>query len=358
MVERTKERATKGNIMNCKITQRLVGWTMIAILAGCASTPKTDPKFPAPPPALPPAPKYSPQSLNSDLRAKARAELLVESNASDPFLRCNAIEAMSEVAPTEAAPVVLQELSDPQASVRFAAAVAAGQMKLVDAYKPLIAIAYDPDLRVQAGVRFALHRLGDTRLSQELELLAISGDPHVRGATAFVLGLLGEPSATNMLLKLLADRSPAVRIQAAEALWRLGNRRGLEDLVAFSISGYPDDQIVALQAIAETHDQRVIQHVRGQLQSDYTEVSLAAARGIGMLGSDEGWTLVVPAAKSKDPRQRSLAALAMGAIGRSDLQPYLKDLLADSEPTVRISAATAILQLQSEDTTAYLPKTP
>ena len=84
-----------------------------------------------------------------------------------------------------------------------------------------------------------------------------------------------------MLTTLLADRSPAVRIQAAEALWRLGNQRGLEDLVAFSISGYPDDQIIALQAIAETGDQRVIQHLRGQLDSDYVEVSLAAATGPG-----------------------------------------------------------------------------
>jgi HEAT repeat protein len=221
-------------------------------------------------------------------------------------------------------------------------------MKLVDAYKPLLAMVDDPDPRVQAGVRFALHRLGDTRLSHDLEHLAASADPHVRGTVAFVVGLLRDPSATKMLITLLGDPSPGVRIQAAEALWRLGNERGLEDLVAFSISGYPDDQIIALQAIAETGDQRVIQHIRGQLDSDYVEVSLAAARALGMLGSDEGWNIAVPAARSKDPRQRSLAALAMGAIGRSDLQEYLKQLLGDPEANVRISAATAILQLRAE----------
>jgi len=115
--------------------------------------------------------------------------------------------------------------------------------------------------------------------------------------------------------------------------------------VAYTISAYPDDQIIALQAIAEPGDQRVIQHVRGQLDSDFPEVSLAAARALGMLGSDEGWNIAVPATRSKDPRQRSLAALAMGAIGRSDLQEYLRGLLGDPEITVRISAATAILQL-------------
>lgn len=326
------------------MNKRLMAILLAATLAGCAT--RNDWKTPSPPPPVTPAPKYAPQSVSSELRAKARAELVAEAGSVDPFLRCNALEAMSETDPADAPAFVLKGLAAPEPSVRFAAAVAAGQMKLVDAYKPLFNIAYDPDLRVEAGVRFALHRLGDTRLSHDLERFAGNGDPHVRGTTAYVLGILGEPSATRMLITLLGDKAPSVRIQAAEALWRLGNDRGLKDLVAFSISGYPDDQIIALQAIAETGDQRVIQHVRGELQSDYEEVSLAAARGLGMLGSDEGWNIAVPAAKSKDPRQRSLAALAMGAIGRTDLQAYLKDLLADKEPTVRISAATAILQLK------------
>ncbi len=327
------------------MNKRVISWLLALVLGGCASA-SNDRKMPVPSPPVQPAPKYSPQVLDSELRAKAREELLAQADSDDPVLRCNAIEALSDVDPEDAAPAVLKGLSDPRAMVRFASAVAAGQMKLVDAYQPLEAMAYDPSPQVQAGVRFALHRLGDTRLSHDLERLAGSTDPHVRGTTAFVVGLLREPSAAKMLTTLLSDPVPAVRIQAAEALWRIGNQRGLEDLVAFSISGYPDDQMIALPAIAETGDQRVIQHIRGQLDNDYIEVSLAAARALGMLGSDEGWNIVVPAATSKDPRQRSLAALAMGAIGRSDLQPYLKDLVRDKEPAVRISAATAILQLR------------
>jgi HEAT repeat protein len=105
--------------------------------------------------------------------------------------------------------------------------------------------------------------------------------------------------------------------------------------------------MIALQALAEPGDQRVIQHLRGELTNDYPEVSLASARGLGMLGSDEGWNVAVPAVKSKDARQRSMAALAMGSIGRSDLQPYLADLLKDPEASVRIAAATGILELRS-----------
>jgi HEAT repeat protein len=320
---------------------------LIAAVVACTPTPaKQDTAVaPAEAPVTTP-PKYSPEPLNPELIDKAKHELLGETTASDPYLRCNALEALADVDPTEAPQPILDALNDPEISVRFAAIMAAGKIKLVDAHPKLQQMADDQDLRIQAAVRYALHRLGDTRRSHDLEKLATNGDAHVRGTVAQVLGLLGEPSAAPILVHLKADPVPSVRIQADEALWRLGDHRGLEDLIAYSISGYPDDQIIALLAIAAPKDERVLQHVRGQLQSDYTEVSLAAARACGMLGSDEGWNVAVPAAKSNDPRQRSLAALAMGAIGRSDLQPHLKELLEDPSDAVRISAATAILELR------------
>jgi HEAT repeat protein len=50
-------------------------------------------------------------------------------------------------------------------------------------------------------------------------------------------------------------------------------------------------------------------------------------------------------AKSIDPRQRLLAALAFGDIGRTDAQPVLAGLLTDSETDVRLAAAGALLQI-------------
>jgi HEAT repeat protein len=331
-----------------QVMKKAVGILLLFILGGCASNTDSTAKLPPPPPSVAPAPKYSATPIDSKLHAQAARELILETASPDPFMRCNAIEALSDVDPSDADDAIMKGLSDSEPAVRFASAMAAGQLKLVDAYGKLRSMTGDQDLQVQTGVRFALHRLGDTRLSHDLEKFAASPDPHLRGTVAMVLGLLKDPSATKMLVTLLSDRVPSVRLQAAEALWRLGDERGLVDLVAYSISAYPDDQMIALQALAETGDQRVIQHIRGELTNDYVEVSLAAARGLGMLGSDEGWNIAVPAAKSKDPRQRSLAALAMGSIGRTDLQPYLADLLKDPEASVRISAATGILQLRPQ----------
>jgi HEAT repeat protein len=54
----------------------------------------------------------------------------------------------------------------------------------------------------------------------------------------------------------------------------------------------------------------------------------------------------VPAARSKDLRQRYLAALALGSIGHTDAQKYLRPMLDDPDNYVRLAAATAIIQLK------------
>jgi HEAT repeat protein len=105
--------------------------------------------------------------------------------------------------------------------------------------------------------------------------------------------------------------------------------------------------MLALLALAAPRDQRVLGHIQGQLTNDYDEVTLIAARAAGMLGSDDGYGVALKGARSGDPRQRMLAALAMGAIGRPDSQSSLSVLLRDTNQDVRISAATAILQLKA-----------
>jgi HEAT repeat protein len=294
-----------------------------------------------------PPPPYVPQTLDPALKQAAMDELNNDCTLGDSFLRSNALEALTEFAPDSAQRPVLDALSDGEPNVRFAAAVGAGRLQIKLAYEPLQNMVQDRDLRVRAAVIFALHRLGDTRFSHKLEQLAQDPDPKVRASTAQVLGLLHEPTAARVLVPMLMDPVAAVRLQAAEALWRLGNEEGLTDLVAATVSAYPDDEIIAVIALAEPRDQRVLGHVSGLLTSDYPEVCLAAARAAGMLGSDEGWAVAVPAVKSSDPRQRALAALAMGAIGRSDLQPYLATLLKDPETYVKICAASGILQLHN-----------
>jgi HEAT repeat protein len=273
--------------------------------------------------------------------------LINDSNSTDPLLRADAIEALQETSPHDgASDAALKGLTDPDAAVRFSACMAVGQLQLDAAHDMLVQMHdIDPSPVVQVGIRFALHRLGDTRFSHDLETYAKDANPQIRGKTAFVLGLLKEPSAVKLLLIMRQDNEPAVRLQASASLWRLGNDKGLSDLVRYAISEYADDQLLATLALAETGDASVSQHIRANLTTDFPEVNLAAARGLGQLGSDEGYTVAAKGAASHDARQRFLAVLALGAIGRADAQPVLAKLVYDSDVNVRLGAATAILQL-------------
>jgi len=316
-------------------------------LCSCASQQQEQYVLSSPPPEAPAVPQAAPTPIDPSLRAAARQVLLSQVDADNATLRSNAIEALADSDAKDATGPILDGLSDPDPGVRFTACMAVGQLHLSQAHAELLRMHdSDESTVVQIGIRFALHKLGDRRYSHDLEAFSVSPSPEIRGKTALVLGLLGEPSAIGLLKPMLQDPSEPIRVQAAESLWRLGSDDGLQALAGYAISGYPDDAILATLAMAAPRDQRLIGQIRGNLISDFPEVRLATARALGMLGSDEGYTIAVRGTSSLDPRQRFLAALALGAIGRSDAQSKLAPLLKDGNPAVRIGAATAILELR------------
>ncbi len=297
----------------------------------------------APPPSYPAS---QPMALDEDLRRQARNELLAQLNSSDEAQVAHALEAGQQTLGTDAAGAILNSLQNPSPLVRFAAAMAAGRLRIAAAHPQLLKMVADENQSVGIAARFALHRLGDVRFSHDLEKTARSFDPQLRRNTALVLGLLEEKSALAILRYQMRDREPAVRLQAAEAAWMLGDPEALDALVGATVSGYPDDQMIAVLALARPHDGRLAGHVRGMLVTDYPEVNLVAARAMGMLGSDAGYGVALRGAADGDPRRRFLAAMALGDIARTDSQPILAKLLADSDPDTRLAAAAAILNLK------------
>ncbi|WP_428938057.1 HEAT repeat domain-containing protein [Fontivita pretiosa] len=327
---------------------------MLSIWAGCGPKQPRVKKvtdLPKRPPAPPPVANVP---IDPALRSSAKEAVLAAFRSNDPRLRTNAVEAIEQTfARAEARTLIIEALRDSNLNVRWAAALAAGRLRLTDLHDELWTMAQqDPSPRPRIGARFALHKLGDVRLSHDLEKTAVDPDRRVREDTAFVLGLLGEKSALKILPRMLNDSDAGVRIAAAEAMWKLGDERGLEALVAGIVSKFADDQMIALQGIVGPRDQRVRDYVYGKLTDEYDEVALVAARAMGELGFDDGYAVAMKYLNSRDPRQRELAAVALGRIGRSDAQPLLSPLLQDEQPRVRLAAATALLQLKESSATA------
>jgi hypothetical protein len=102
----------------------------------------------------------------------------------------------------------------------------------------------------------------------------------------------------------------------------------------------------------------------------HLETRLAAARGLGLLGFDDGFDMALRALRTERPpnedpndppsgqilRIRQLAAAALGAIGRTDALFALKKQMDDpSDPRLQVSAAGAILQILKADRARALP---
>lgn len=326
---------------------------LVAAVTGCggksqqiSEDDKPGLKWTKPPAEAPAPPERKDIAIDEALQKRAMKELLLQAGPSNSaILRAHAIEALKDLNLREGEAIILDGLSDRQGLVRFAAAMAAGENHLSQAKPILLTMLEDPSTPVQIAVRFALHKLGDYSHSHDLEVYVQSDDKRVRSNAVVVLGLLEEPSARKILVPMLRDPDPVVRLQVAEALWRLHDETGLKALIALSLSQQAYDQTVAFLALAGPRDIRVVEHIRTGLTNDYVEVRLVAARAMGMLGLDDGYTVAQHELTSKDARQRHLAALALGEIGRTDAQPLLAPLLDDADAAVRVAAAKAILQL-------------
>jgi HEAT repeat protein len=296
-----------------------------------------------------PAPRDLP--MDPALTAAARQELLAQLRSDLPSDRAHAIEGLRLTAPADAVGPVLASLDDRNQIVRFAAAVAAGELKLAEAKPKLLARLTDPDARVRAAVRFALHKLGDPSRTLELERFAKDFGPQgtqVRGATALLLGRLGEPSGANVLRLLRLDKESAVRQQAEEALALLGDERGINTILGFTVSADRYEQTFAMRALAELKNTKYRAYARTKLNSEYPEVALAATMAMGAMDADDGYGVATAGLTEKEPMARSLAAAAFGTIGRTDAQPLLAPLLKDPSADVRAAAATALLRIAKE----------
>jgi HEAT repeat protein len=324
----------------------LIVCCMLVALAGCAGRRQAGRSM-GPPPPPPPVPPAKPMALDPQLMESARKEIHAALRSNDEITRSNAVEAVQRGIGRDGAEQILAALDDRHPLVQFAATMAVGSLQLNEAHERLLDLVEHEDPMVQIGARFALHRMGNTTFSHDLEKFAVDGSSAIRGTTVMALGMLRETSALKILRYLRRDPDGAVRLQVAEAMWRLGDESALPTLVAASISQYPDDQMLALQALAGPQDRRVMEHVRSKLVTEYDEVALVAARAVGELGSDDGYGVALRGARSADPRQKVLAAMAFGAIGRSDAQPILAEMLKDPNQPVRLAAATALLQLRA-----------
>jgi len=286
----------------------------------------------------------------------------------NPVVRAQAMESISQVMGPQESILLREGVKDEHPGVRFAACMALGQFADSDAVELVRPLVNDPDDSVRVSAYYALERMGDASYRVHWrDALVRNPDPIVRRNAALALGRLADKSALPLLRKVSADdNDDGVRIQALEAMAFLGDTRAVNRFIRDAYGGVGFRQPFALLTLGRVMGEGVILALKTRLNgAPYIEARLAAARGLGMQHYNDGLSLAMKSLTWNDPntkllddppesqvmRVRSMAALALGAIGdRKALGPLAKMMEEPEEASVQLAAATAILMILNSAT--------
>ncbi len=273
----------------------------------------------------------------------------------DPTVRVNAIEVVADARLVRFMPKVQRMLDDESVPVRFAAALAIGDLEYSIAHTAVRRLFKDPDSNVKIAACYAMVRLGSVRYVEVLRRAIASSDQTVRANAAFLLGKCNDTEAARLLVwaMLNKDSEDKVVYQAAESLAMIKDERIFPKLWAMLLSAYADVRVTGVRAMGTLGSRDAKNALITMLDDKVLEVRLAAAEQLGKLGDPIGEPVVrevfekkLAASTDKLGRDRVyvLATLAIGQIGTDSLTRYLPRLMNDASKAVRIAAAKAVLQ--------------
>jgi len=109
----------------------------------------------------------------------------------DESLHLSAVFAMGRSADLRWKGAVLEELSNPDAAMRFEAARASGELELADAVPELIGLLEEDDVELRDSAVWALGRIGGPQARRALQACSNSRDRHLREAAEDALAEIG-----------------------------------------------------------------------------------------------------------------------------------------------------------------------
>ncbi|UCF16998.1 MAG: HEAT repeat domain-containing protein [Phycisphaerales bacterium] len=293
-------------------------------------------------------------SDNSDPQRAQAFEILSDGLMdTEALVRVHAIEAIVATGQMRLMPTVQRLLTDESMPVRFAAAVALGDLEYAIARTSVSRALRDPEHNVVVAASYAMGRLGDTEYYEVVRKALSSSDQTVRANAAFLLGRIGDPRSIDLLKQVQQHRTSVdkVRFQALEARAELGDTTVLNKLWAM-VYGYSEDRMIGVRAMGALGNAKAKEILVTKLDDDMLEVRLAAAEQLGKLRDITGEPEVLDVFEKNLTagldeqaleRTKVLTAMAIGQICTPALTKHLPGLTKDKSKSVRIAAAKAVL---------------
>jgi HEAT repeat protein len=274
--------------------------------------------------------------------------------STDERVRANAVEAALVSDDTDLINDIVSLLNDQSVIVKFAAAVAVGDLNHTQSKEKLVEMTKDKNLNVVMASSYALCKMGDAQYIKKIEANAMDKNQTIRANAAYLLGKSGKQECLPLLYKIKdsSESSNTAAFNATEAIARLGDEKIYKKIWTMLISVFADDRYMGAQAMAALGGQKGADALVSMLEDEIPEVRLTAAGQLGTLGEKTGKTVVkeyltgpVPENKEQANRCNVMAALAIGQIGEDELAGYLPKMLKSDSPYVQLAAAKSLLML-------------
>lgn len=277
-------------------------------------------------------------------------------SSDNPLLRVNAIETAATTRQDNFMPTIQKLLKDPYVPVRFASAVAVGDMQYFPAINTINELLRDSDPNVIIAASYAMAKLDHPEYLKVLRDSVVNNENQtIKANSALLLGKSGDKSSTQLLYQLMKDSrsSDMVSYQAAEAIAMLGDDQIYKTLWGMLVSNYADVRITGIDAMGTLGTIQAENALSSMLSDPITEIRLAASEQLGKMNNKSGQNVVLEVFQKEmnmvpDPRARerinTLAALAIGEIGTPKLTKFLPELMKNESPFVRLAAAKAVFR--------------
>ncbi len=307
----------------------------------------------------PEAPGFEPIEGNNRAIIQAQALQIISSALSDedPLVRTNAIEVVARTKNLNFMHRVQPLLRDENVPVRFAAALAVGDLRYTPARTALNPLLKDADPSVILAATYAMTKLGYPYV-EALQVGLKNDNQAVRANAALLLGKTGDKNSLNLLHQVMqdADSSDIVTFQAAESIAMLGDPSIYPKLWSMLISAFADVKVMGIRAMGALRTKQAEDAIGTMLDEPIPEVRLVAAEQLGKLGNKAGESVVrdifnkkITANLDRQSVERVyvLTALAIGQIDTKAVTGFLPQLMKNDSKFVRLAAAGAAFQCTS-----------
>ncbi|MBI1745660.1 MAG: HEAT repeat domain-containing protein [Acidobacteria bacterium] len=283
------------------------------------------------------------------LAAPLAVEPLVEAYLHNQRLRPKAKLALEMLNEPHVPAYLVKGLSDPDADARAAAARVLGAWGDDGAIETLIHSLQDSEPEVRLAVVDALGEWAAINGLDPDRQTALAGaltdtDSGVRRAGALAVAKLPEKDRLSWLLTVLQDGDPTVRAAAIQGLRTVKSTPVIDHFVEALRDDDAAVRVAALVGLAAHKASPTLSAVVPLLADEVAAVRSEAIRTLGALGAPG--TLAVLRAALKEQRAPAFeVAAAMGELRDPNALPWLLELARTDDHRLRLSALSAITQL-------------